>query len=108
MDQIPFQVIVKQAGGFGFNIPANAPIIANPTRVVAETFSAKIITDVSVTYALKPWVGITLGVNNLFDVYPDSLKNYENTIQGSRIYCAEASPFGFNGGYYYLNLAFTW
>jgi iron complex outermembrane receptor protein len=85
-----------------------APIIANPTRVVTETFSPKIITDLSLAYALKPWVGITLGVNNLFDVYPDPLQNYENTIQGSRIYCAEASPFGFNGGYYYVNLAFNW
>ena len=85
-----------------------APIIGRPLRVQAESFSPKIITDLSVSYALKKWVGITLGANNVFNVYPDPIKNYDNTVQGSRIYCAEASPFGFNGGYYYMNLAFSW
>ena len=85
-----------------------APIFNNPLRVSPESFSSKIITDLSLTYALKTWVGITLGVNNIFNVYPDPLKNSDNTVSGSRIYCAEASPFGFNGGFYYMNLAFNW
>jgi iron complex outermembrane recepter protein len=85
-----------------------APIYQTPTRVVPESFSPKIITDLSLNYALKTWVGITLGVNNIFNVYPDPIKNSDNTVSGSRIYCAEASPFGFNGGYYYINLAFNW
>ena len=85
-----------------------APIFPNPTRIMYESFSPKILTDISLVYSLKTWVTITLGVNNVFNVYPDPVKNYENTYQGSRIYCAEASPFGFNGGYYFMNIAFNW
>jgi len=85
-----------------------APIFTNPTRIMYESFSPKILTDISLTYSLKTWVTMTLGANNVFNVYPDRLKYYENTVQGSRIYSAEASPFGFNGGYYYVSMAFNW
>ena len=71
-----------------------------------ESFSSKILTDISISYAPKSWLTITTGVNNLFDVYPDRIKNYENTGEGRFIYAMEASPFGFNGGYYYLNMSF--
>ena len=64
-----------------------APIFPNPTRIMYESFSPKILTDISLAYSLKTWVAITLGVNNVFNVYPDPLKNYDNTVQGSRIYC---------------------
>lgn len=85
-----------------------APIFTNPTRILSETFSPKILTDISLAYSLKTWVTMTLGANNIFNVYPDRLKYYENTVQGSRIYSPEASPFSFNGGYYYVSMAFSW
>ena len=68
-----------------------------------ESFSSKIITDISVSFNRKCF-SITTGVNNVFDVYPDRLKNYGNTQQSRLIYSPEASPFGFNGGYYYLSI----
>ena len=61
----------------------------------------------SINYTHKTWLTITIGANNLFNVYPDPLKNYMNTSEGIFIYSNEASPFGFNGGYYYVNLSFT-
>ena len=73
-----------------------------------EFFSSKILTDVNVSYAPKSWLNITLGANNIFDVYPDRLKNYKNTQDGILIYSNEGSPFGYNGGYYYVNMAFHW
>ena len=85
-----------------------APIFTNPTRILSETFSPKILTDISLAYSLKTWVTMTFGANNIFNVYPDRLKYYENTVQGSRIYSPEASPFSFNGGYYYVSMAFSW
>ncbi len=91
-----------------FGETAIAPIFTNPNRVMYESFSPKILTDISLAYTLTRWVTITLGANNIFNVYPDRLKYYENTVQGSRIYSAEASPFGFNGGYYYVGMAFNW
>jgi iron complex outermembrane receptor protein len=85
-----------------------APLFRNPTRILYESFSPKILIDISVSYSLKTWVTLTLGADNVFNVYPDHLKNYENTVQGSWTYSPEASPFGFNGGYYYVSLAFKW
>ncbi len=72
-----------------------------------EFFSAKILTDVSINYSPKPWLIITAGANNIFDVYPDRLKNYLNTTEGILIYSNEAMPFGYNGGYYFLNMSFN-
>lgn len=78
-----------------------APLSARP-----EFFSPRILTDVGLTYSLKRWVALTVGANNIADIYPDRLEYYENTSQGSWIYSPEASSFGFNGGYYYLNMSF--
>jgi iron complex outermembrane receptor protein len=72
-----------------------------------ELFSAKILTDINMNYQFKKWITITAGVNNVFDVYPDRLKNYANTTEGILIYSNESMPFGFNGGYYFLSLAFS-
>ena len=38
-----------------------------------QTFSAKITTDLVVTYRFCPAVSISVGANNLFDVYPDRI-----------------------------------
>jgi Outer membrane receptor proteins, mostly Fe transport len=73
-----------------------------------EFFSAKILTDLSISYSPKTYLTITTGANNVFDVYPDRLKNYLNTNEGIFIYANEAMPFGYNGGYYFVNMAFNW
>jgi iron complex outermembrane receptor protein len=91
----------------GFGKTSIAPIYQNPLRIDYESFSPRILTDASLSYRLKKWITITLGANNIFNVYPDRLKNYENTSQGVWIYSPEASPFGFNGGYYYINMDFN-
>jgi len=84
-----------------------APLVTNPTKFIFESFSPKVLTDINFAYSFTTWITVTAGVNNLFNVYPDRLKNYENTSQGSWIYSPEASPFGFNGGYYFVNLNFN-
>jgi hypothetical protein len=40
----------------------------------------------------------------MFNVYPDHLKNYMNTSEGIFIYSQKASPFRFNGGYYFVSM----
>ena len=72
-----------------------------------EFFSPKIITDMSINYSLKKRMTITAGANNVFDIYPDPVKNYLNTNEGQFIYAQEASPFGFNGGYYFISMSFN-
>jgi iron complex outermembrane receptor protein len=69
-----------------------------------EFFSAKVLTDLHLIYSPKAWLTITCGANNLFDVYPDRLKNYLNRTEGILIYSNEAMPFGYNGGYYFVSM----
>jgi len=86
---------------------------ANPA--LDETFSPKIVTDVSVNYLITKNINIVVGANNLFDVYPDPLRVnqwatptrttvLDNTSFNRFIYSRNATQFGFNGGYYYFSL----
>jgi iron complex outermembrane receptor protein len=89
-----------------------------------QTFSAKWITDLTVSYQLIKQVGLTVGVNNLFNVYPDKVivdprnnpNNYtvgatsysssvDNSNRGRFLY--NANQFGFNGAYYFTRLSVT-
>jgi iron complex outermembrane receptor protein len=53
---------------------------------------------------------VSLGAQNLFDVYPSKL-DFEkqtgapNNSWGGKYY--ETSPFGFNGGFYYLKATYS-
>ena len=69
-----------------------------------ETFSPKVLTDITFSYTPKYWVTITSGVNNVFNVYPDRVKNFDNTMQGRFPYGLDAWQFGFLGGYYYVSM----
>lgn len=107
-----------------------APVLNRQTNQLVnpldEVFGPKIITDLSVSYRVLNNVTLTLGANNLFDIYPDKLKatlvptperfagtnpttglpnQQDNTSFGRFIYSRNATQFGFNGGYYFLNLS---
>ena len=82
-------------------------VFNSANKLQDEFFSAKILTDFSINYSPKTWLTITVGANNLFDIYPDQVKNYLNTNEGILIYSNEAMPFAYNGGYYFLNMNFT-
>lgn len=71
-----------------------------------ETFSPKVVTDLSFSYRPVYFLNVTIGANNIGDVYPDRLNNYSNTGDGRFIYSRNATQFGFNGGYWYTNLNF--
>jgi iron complex outermembrane receptor protein len=103
-------------GKIGFNVcntrfgkTATTTLVRNSVSVdtLYEFFSSKILTDIRINYSPKTWLTITAGINNIFDVYPARLKNYGNTREGIFRYSNDASPFGYNGGYYYLNMMFN-
>jgi iron complex outermembrane receptor protein len=71
-----------------------------------EYFSPRIVTDASISYKLLNAINLTIGANNIGDVYPDKLKNFLNTSDGRFVYSRNATQFGFNGGYYYTSLVF--
>jgi iron complex outermembrane receptor protein len=89
-----------------FGNTATTTITASPSDTLHEYFSSKILTDIDINYTPKQCIVISVGSNNIFNVYPDRLMYYSNTLEGANIYSNEASPFGFNGGYYYFKLEF--
>jgi iron complex outermembrane recepter protein len=63
-----------------------------------ETYGGKALFDLEVGYRFLSQVGLSLGVRNLFDVYPDRASE----INSFGIFpWAAASPFGYNGRYVY-------
>ena len=81
-----------------------------------ETYDPRTVTDASINYFIIPAVRVTIGANNIFDVYPQKLKwfrdangdksniFYGNTGEGRFVYSRNATQFGMNGGYYYITL----
>jgi iron complex outermembrane recepter protein len=73
-----------------------------------QTFSPKVVTDVSVAYRPGPSTEVVIGANNVFDVYPDKVRDSRLTNDGTVPYSRFATQFGFNGASYFaaLNLTF--
>ncbi len=78
------------------------------TNTVADyqTYDPKIITDLSTSYAFTKSLRVTVGANNLFDVYPDKNKG-SNVGAGYFIYSRTGQQFGFNGRYVFGRLSLT-
>ncbi len=67
------------------------------------TPNARLLVDAEVEYAFNSGVSLAVGAQNLFDAYPE--KNSYSGVTGA-LY-PESSPYGFNGGFYYLKAAYT-
>ena len=92
---------------------------------IDQTFSAKWVTDLTLSVQVAKQLSVMVGVNNLFDVYPDQFKidprnsatnfsvdpllNYnsslDNTNRGRTIY--NPNQFGYNGGFYFARVNVT-
>jgi iron complex outermembrane receptor protein len=70
-----------------------------------QTYAARTLTDISASYHVGGWT-VTLGANNLFNVYPERSSQY-NDFYGLLPY-PEGSPFGFSGRYAHFNLGYRW
>ena len=100
---------------------------ADPARsFLDQTYAAKWIADLTLNVQVIKQVGLAVGVNNLFDVYPDRIiqnsrnnetnfsvdpsasynSSLDNTNRGRFVY--NASQFGFQGAFYFgrVNVAF--
>lgn len=65
------------------------------------------ITDLELRYQPKLGPQIALGVQNLFDVYPDRATDAQNGASGVVAF-PFYSPFGFNGRYIYGRIGLNW
>lgn len=84
-------------------------IVASADRLnpaLDESFDARVVSDASVGYKIGNFATITIGANNIGNVYPERLQRYGNSSLGRFIYSRATTQFGFNGGYYYTSLVF--
>ena len=66
---------------------------------------ASTLFDFEAAYDVSDSVSVLFGLQNAFDTYPDTNPTGQNGEVAGLIY-PESSPFGFNGGYYYMRA--TW
>jgi iron complex outermembrane recepter protein len=91
--------------------PADKNVKCDAANRCVQTFSAKTIIDVNASYTFSKAFTLTLGANNLFNVYPDKWNNFRDGAvgeassysNGQTPYTRNANQFGFNGAYYYLS-----
>ncbi|MBN8888486.1 MAG: TonB-dependent receptor [Rudaea sp.] len=76
---------------------------ATPNR--DQTFGSKWVTDASATYLRGNWE-FTLGVDNMFNTYPDEVLFANST--GGQLPYPNTSPLGFGGAFVYGNVKFRW
>ncbi|NNM15196.1 MAG: TonB-dependent receptor [Bacteroidia bacterium] len=69
-----------------------------------DPYSAKIITDLAVTGFLTDMFSISLGINNIFDVYPEML--IDPQTRGEVIYSRRTNQFGTQGRFASLTLTY--
>lgn len=69
----------------------------------SQTFAGKTLIDATASYDLTKKLLITIGANNIFNVYPDkNFSTYGSYFSGQIPYTRNANQFGFNGSYYYI------
>lgn len=71
-----------------------------------EKVDPVVVTDFEVSYDMTDNLMIALGAKNIFDVYPDEYSQGRSSGFLGAIYPLNA-PSGFNGGYYYLRMAWN-
>src|SRR5687768_4134867 len=74
--------------------------VTAPATPADQTFSAKWITDIGLSYGFTRGFTLMVGADNVFDVYPD--ENIAPASNSGIFPYNQISPFGFNGAYYYV------
>ena len=75
---------------------------------------AKAITDLEVGYKVNPAWSLAVGANNLFNTYPNGinpalLADQRAALDNAAVTVLPSfSPFGINGGYYYVRANYKW
>lgn len=96
---------------FGQTTEATNADIFSPTLELIDTSidpynEGKVITDLSVGYELKEGLSLTVGANNLLDVYPDEADPAFQS-SGRFVYSRRSPQFSFGGRFLFARVAFT-
>jgi iron complex outermembrane receptor protein len=115
-----------QLGDFAVNARANyysswsnaleynlvAPVAGATSAPPSQIFGAKTLFDLDVSYTFMEHFTLTVGANNLFNVFPDKIKAspvnpiyaLSGALNDGQIYPRSGGPFGMNGGFYYARV----
>ncbi len=69
-----------------------------------ETFGAKVLIDLDLSYELIKGLTLSAGANNIFNTFPDKQQIPGNISNGRFVYSRRVTQFGMNGGFYYGRL----
>ncbi|MEZ4778752.1 MAG: TonB-dependent receptor [Flavobacteriaceae bacterium] len=85
-----------------FEDPADYGGFTNLIAAATDTYGAKFVTDLTVGYKLSEGIKVSIGSNNLFNVYPDQQDDW--TEAGGYW---DSVQMGFGGAYYFGRLDFN-
>ena len=84
---------------------AGSASVAQHTVSADAVYGSKVVTDLTVSYELNEDINISIGANNLFDVYPD--ENRPGGTSGNQfVYSRRTSQFGYSGRYLFAIMNF--
>ncbi|WP_375434377.1 TonB-dependent receptor domain-containing protein [uncultured Hymenobacter sp.] len=104
--------VTPRASYFGavtaYEKPTATTAIPNPPHISQE-FRGKTLFDLALVYNPAKAVSLTLGANNITNVYPDKVDatRFASYSNGEIPYSRNVAQFGFNGAYYYTNITLT-
>ncbi|MBP8257877.1 MAG: TonB-dependent receptor, partial [Opitutaceae bacterium] len=105
----PSQIALFPKGSRYRTMPTGTAGAASGNQDVIGQFRAKALTDVDLGCRITERLVVSVGVNNLFDVYPDEV--IRSTAQrlgadaGGVFRYSEFNPFPYSGAFYYTRLA---
>lgn len=77
-------------------------VFANQKKAATDTYGAKIVTDLTLGFKLSKCTKLSIGANNLLNIYPDQQDDW---VEAGGYW--DAVQMGFNGAYYYARLGFN-
>ena len=81
---------------------------ATTTIANQQVFGSKLVTDLSIGYKASENLTLTIGANNLLDVYPDRAADEFNNRSGGRFdWSRRAQQFGIGGRFLFARLSFN-
>lgn len=103
---LTFNLSGKKLSVFLRNVYFGSVLEATNNADNQQEFPGKVITDLGLGYKLMDNFRVSLGANNLLDVYPDQ-NIPANQGAGQFLYSRRSQQFGFMGRFVYARLSFT-
>jgi iron complex outermembrane receptor protein len=77
---------------------------SNQIETRDQTFSSKWLTNINIKYSIFNNLKLTLGGNNIFDVFPDRHIHSANVSNGIFRYSRRVSQFGLRGAFWFVKV----